>query len=300
MENKKILIVASVLLVLAVITISVALGYQKLMDTPDTGEVARIELNEPIMPGVGGPLSSGGTDPKTIQSLVDQAQRDNVDAFLVELNSPGGSVVASKDVANTISRIEQPVSCLVKEVAVSGAYWVATECDYIVADSLSTVGSIGAMSTYLEFSEFMDEQGIEYVNLTAGEHKLTGSMFQELSDEEREILEGQLDTVHQEFKDQVADERNLTEDEIEDLATGETFLGTDAYEKDLIDDTGDKETSMDYLENETNKTLSVSTYARGESFNILSLLAKRVGEGIGNSLSLEIEGNLGEEPVVFR
>ena len=71
------------------------------------------------------------------------------------LNSPGGTPFASKEIAMSIENMDKPAIAWVREYAASGAYWIASACDEIVADELSTVGSIGAMSIRPDISELM-------------------------------------------------------------------------------------------------------------------------------------------------
>ncbi len=300
MEKKTIFLLTAIVLLSTFILVAAFYGLTNLLEFSDTGTAARIKLTGTIMPGSPGMFSIDSVDPENFQRLVESAQNEGVDAFLLDINSQGGSVVASKDVARTVENIDEPVACLMRDVAVSGAYWVSTECDYIVADSLTMTGSIGVMSSYLEFTGLMDEYGIEYVNLSSGEYKLAGSPFKELTDDERQIIEDQLETVHKEFKQQVAESRNLSMEDVEELATGETFLGIDAKEKGLIDETGDRRDAINYLEEETNKSIEVKNFVRREGFNILSLLATKIGEGIGETLSIDFERDITQETYSFR
>ncbi len=300
MERKTVFLLTAIVLLSTLFLGAAFYGLINIVEYNNRGTIARIKLTGSIVPGSPGMFSVETVDPENFQRLVESAQNENVDAFLFDINSQGGSVVASKDVARTVESIEVPVACLMRDVAVSGAYWVSTECDYIVADSLTMTGSIGVMSSYLEFTGLMDEYGIEYVNLSSGEYKLAGSPFKELTDEERKIIEDQLETVHNEFKQQVAENRNLSMEDVEELATGETFLGIDAKEKGLVDETGDRRDVINYLEEETNKTLEVNNFVRREGFNILSLLATKIGEGIGETLSIDFGRDMSQEKYTFR
>ena len=286
MVSKKIIFsIIGVVLVLTAVTAVVAVNF---LPDSSTGTVGEVSIQGSIMPSTGsGMFGDQAVTPRGFRSTVDRALSSGVDGLLVKINSPGGSVVASKDVARVISDTDVPVVCQLKDSAVSGAYWVATECDKVVADSVSMTGSIGVTSAYLEFSGLMEEYGVEFVNLSSGDHKFTGSPFQELGDEERKMLEEQLETVHEEFKEQIMDSRNLTRDEVEGVSTGRTFLGSEAVEKGLIDVTGSRRDSLEILENKTNKSLEVESFDRRDSFNILSLLVESLGEGIGSTLSFE-------------
>jgi protease-4 len=169
-------------------------------DTAPDGQVAEIRLAGMIQSGGG--FSTDGTTPDGFSQLLDQARQDGSEGYLIVINSPGGSVVASKDITRAIEDLDGPVACLMKDTAASGAYWAATACDEIVADSLTLTGSIGVTSTYMEFSGLLNRLGIEYVNITAGELKDIGSPLKNMTEEERELLQSQLDTIHASFIEQ--------------------------------------------------------------------------------------------------
>ncbi|MDY6771583.1 MAG: S49 family peptidase [Candidatus Nanohaloarchaea archaeon] len=247
------------------------------------GTVAEIPVTGSIMPGDG--FSSGSVTPDGVRTLVRKAQKDGADAFMFVINSGGGSVVASKDMKRVIADIKEPTTCLMKDLAASGAYWAATACDTIVADPLTMTGSIGVRSTYLEFSGLLNRLGIEYVNLTAGRLKDAGSQYKNLTEAERRMLQDHLDAIHQAFIRDVAQARGLNVSYVEQYATGEPLLGREAERIGLVDRLGGREEALAYLENATNRSLQVKEYRGMPSFNLLSLLTTKLGQGIGRALT---------------
>lgn len=275
-------------LVLAILSIAVATLPAIYTDlSSDTGRLAVIKLDGAITSQTD--LGSTGITPESVADLTENAVNERNDVIIYEINSPGGGVVASKDVARTVNEADLPTVCLLKEVAASGGYWLASACDHIVADSLTMTGSIGVTSAYLEFSDLMERYGIEYVNLTSGQYKDMGSQYRNITDEEREKFDDILDTVHIEFVETIADNRNMSTDAVEDVATGEVFLGREAQEYGLVDTLGSKETAVDVAKNLTGTTeLRESTYQPTQQFNLFSMLFTKIGEGM-------IEGMKGEE-----
>ncbi|MDY6788642.1 MAG: signal peptide peptidase SppA [Candidatus Nanohaloarchaea archaeon] len=267
----------------------------------EKGEIAEI--------GVEGIISYNGKSseilpkarmtPDDLKKLVDEAKKDSVDAYLFRINSPGGQVVASKDMARIIESLEKPAACLMQEVAASGAYWLATECDRIFADSLTVTGSIGVSSTYLQYSGLLEEYGIKYVNLTAGRYKDMRSPYKNLTAEERDILTEQLDTVHEAFIRQVANERGMSEENVREHATGQAFMGGEAERIGLIDSIGRKKDAKEYLENRTGRKLSVKSYREQDTLDILSLLPVKIGYGIGKAFTAAQE-NIGGIEALYR
>lgn len=250
------------------------------------GKVAEIKIEGVISHSSGGSslFSDSKTTPEDIQELVDKAKKDDVEGYLFKLNSPGGAAVASKDMAQVIKRIDEPTTCLMQEVAASGAYWTAIECDQIFADQLSITGSIGVSSAYLQYSSLLEEYGVDYINLTAGKYKDIRSPYKDLKEEEREILQKQLDRVHELFKKQIAESRNLSMEKMDKYATGQTFLGQRAKKIGLVDRLGGEKEAIKQLENRTGLELETKEYEKDSDFNILSLLPVKVGYGIGKAM----------------
>lgn len=253
---------------------------------PNIAQAGVIELEGPI--SYSSDVGSKGITPQHVKSLTEKAQNNGADVLIYEINSPGGAVVASKHAAQEVKNADVPTVCLVKEVAASGGYWIASACDKIVADSLSITGSIGVTSTYLEFSGLLEQYGVEYVNLTSGEFKDMGSPYKNLTEPEREKFDKILDSVHKGFIQAVAENRGLSEQAAEDVATGEVFLGQRAQELGLVDTLGSEQDAFNVAKNMTNATeLKKSRYRPPQRFNFLSLLSSKVGEGIVEGLKNE-------------
>jgi protease-4 len=179
------------------------------------------------------------TTPHDILSLIKRVEEDpNIRGVLFEIDSSGGSVVASREMAYGIKGMEKPTLCWMGDIAASGAYWVASACDHIMADPLTLTGSIGATASYLEFSELFEKYGITYEQLTSGERKDIGTPFRNLTEEEREKLQYIIDEIFSYFLEDVRLNRGLTEEQVEQISSGDVFLAKDAVEMGLIDSLG--------------------------------------------------------------
>ena len=156
------------------------------------GNVALISVNGVIMGGDGGgSLGQTIASSKTIVSFLEDAEkRTNVKAILLEINSPGGGAVASDEIASQIKSMKKPVVSVIREVGASGGYWIASATDHVIANRMSITGSIGVISSYLEFSELMKEYGVGYERLIAGKYKDVGTPFRKLEVEEKQLLQG--------------------------------------------------------------------------------------------------------------
>jgi len=188
------------------------------------------------------------TSSTAILNYLDLAQRNpNVKGVLLEINSPGGTVVASKEIADKVKQMNKPVVSYIREIGTSGAYWIASSSSVIVADPLSITGSIGVIGSYLEFSELLEKYGVTYQRLVSGSYKDTGSPFKELTEEEKKILQSKIDLIHLRFVTDVSKNRNLPIEKVKELSTGMFYLGAEAKYYGLIDEVGNEETAINIL-----------------------------------------------------
>lgn len=240
------------------------------------GEAAIIKLSGSIQPSSQG-FSPDGITPEQVRDLTSEALTKNPDAVIYEINSGGGAVVASKEVMRSIDSVEKPTICRIRDIGASGAYLASLGCDRIVADSASLTGSIGVKASYLEFSGLLDRMGIEYVNLTAGEKKDAGSRYRNITEEEKKLLQQKIDEVHQQFVTVVEKRRNLSEDEVSRVRTGEAFLGEQAKRYGLVDRLGGRKTALEVAENITGKEMKAVEVEKPEQFSLLSMLMSDLG-----------------------
>ena len=168
----------------------------------------------------------------------DAEEEEGIDAILVEINSPGGTPVASERIAERLHNSSVPVVVLIGDIAASGGYMVAAAADHIVASPMSDVGSIGVNMSYVEESKKHEEDGVTYVQLTSAEFKDAGSPDRAITDAERELFQKDLDMLHKEFVNMVAEYRGLEVSTVERLANGASMPGARALEEKLVDSLG--------------------------------------------------------------
>ncbi|MEM4755541.1 MAG: signal peptide peptidase SppA [Candidatus Woesearchaeota archaeon] len=193
--------------------------------------------------------------------LIDQAEEDpQIKAVVFEIESPGGYVVPSEEIANKIKTMKKPTVAVIRNVGASGAYWIASATDYVIASKVSITGSIGVQSSYLDFAGLMRRYNVTYNRLTGGEYKDMGSPFKELSEDERVKLAKKINMIHQYFANEVAANRNISSEKMQEIATGEFYLGVEALELGLIDQIGNMDTAKKYLEEKLGKSVSYQYY----------------------------------------
>jgi len=188
---------------------------------------------------------------ETILDYLNQIEKNNdIEAIIVEIDSFGGSPVASEEIMNALKKSSKPIATVVREVALSGGYLIATATDRIFASELSDIGAIGVTMSYLDYSQKNKEEGIIYQQLSSGKFKDTGDPDKALSAEEKELLMRDTNLMHEIFIRNVATNRNLDIEKVRELADGSSMLGMAAKENGLIDEIGDINDAKEWLENQ--------------------------------------------------
>jgi protease-4 len=168
---------------------------------------------------------------------------------LLWVDSPGGSAEASDLIHREVVRVKEkkPVVAYFGEIAASGGYYVAAHANAIVAQPLGLTGSIGVVSARLLASELLDRVGVRTEVLRTGPHADFYSPHRPLSDEERAIMNRELDAFYDSFVALVADGRGRPVDDIEPLARGRVWLAADAHRHGLVDELGGMDAAMERL-----------------------------------------------------
>jgi len=220
------------------------------------GDIATIEIKgEIIAYFVYAPVSDkddfGFADAVSSEEVAacvnDMQNDDNIKAVIVEINSYGGSPVASEEIMNALKGLDKPIAAVVREGAVSGAYLIATAADRIFASELSDIGGIGVTMSYLDYSQQNEADGIIYQQLSSGKFKDAGDPNRPLTDEEKELFMRDTKLVHEMFIRNVATNRNLDIKKVRELADGSSMLGAAAKENGLIDEIGDRNSAENWL-----------------------------------------------------
>ncbi|MBD3260018.1 signal peptide peptidase SppA [Candidatus Woesearchaeota archaeon] len=300
MRNKSWLIIV-IVIILAVLSFIIAMIYAAY--SGETGEiklggktadVALIKISGPILgekqPGL---FAIGGSVSPVISDYLKKAKENpRMKAILLEINSPGGTVVASKEIAAAVedAKTKKPVVAWIREVGASGGYWIASSADFIVADEMSITGSIGVLGSYVSFSGLMQDYNVTYERLVGGQYKDAGSPLKELTEEERELLQVRIDLIHEAFIRKVAEDRNLPYENAKAAATGMFYLGTQAKELGLIDQLGSKKEVKDYLKNKLQvEKLKFIEYKKKPTFldalmQVMSQSFFYLGKGISSGM----------------
>lgn len=185
---------------------------------------------------------NGSIDAKEVTSLREEitailAVAGEGDEVLLRLESGGGMVHGYGLASSQLDRIKAaglPLTIAVDKVAASGGYMMACVADKIVSAPFAIVGSIGVIAQIPNFNKLLKKHDIEFEQMTAGEYKRTLTMFGENTDKARDKFKQELEETHDLFKDFIRQHRPALE--LEKVATGEHWFGTQAKALGLIDE----------------------------------------------------------------
>ncbi|WP_284011983.1 signal peptide peptidase SppA [Halobaculum litoreum] len=213
--------------------------------------VAEVAVEGPITrdgSGGGVPPSPGSPGADDVIDQIERADDDpNAEALLVKLNTPGGQIVPSEDIRLAAERFDGPTIGYATDTCASGGYAIAVGCDELWAREGSVVGSIGVIGSRPNVHELAERLGVSYEQFTAGEYKDAGLPLKEVSPDERAYLQGIVDDYYDQFVAQVAEGRDMDEAAVRDTEA-RVFLGTEAYDRGLVDGLGDREAVLDRVE----------------------------------------------------
>lgn len=255
-----------------------------------TYSVAEVAVEGPITRDGRGPLPSmpGGTPADDVVEQIEAADDDdNARALLLKLNTPGGEVGASDDIREAARAFDGPTLAYATDLCASGGYWIASGCDALWARDHSLVGSIGVIMSRINATGLAEKIGLTYERFAAGKYKDAGMPLKELTDDEREYLQGLTDGFYEDFVERVAAGVDLDPENVRETEA-KIYLGEEAHERGLVDALGRREDVEAALEDELDVPVSVRRFEPSRSLrqrlrsNALEL-AYAVGAGAASA-----------------
>ena len=182
---------------------------------------------------------------ENISLLIKNARKEkNLKALVLRVNTPGGSAFASELIREElmeIKNLEIPIIVSMGGVAASGGYWIAAETDFIFAHETTVTGSIGVAAILFNAQETakkigINEDGIEKTPFSSGLNN--GLFLTTPSDRLINLIQGSVDRLYDNFIGIVSRGRNLSLDQVNNIARGRVWSGSDALNKGLVDAIG--------------------------------------------------------------
>jgi protease-4 len=211
--------------------------------------IAVVDVNTPLtVEGMEATLFSegypGSDDLAAVFNMLDK--REDVAAVVIVFNSPGGSVVATREVYSSVKAMDKPTVSYFREVAASGAYYIAAGTDHIVSEPNALTGSIGVVATFTDMSGLFENLGVNVTAVTSGAHKDIGNPARPMTESEYNITKALVDEVFSEFKQIILDNRANRLDPVlfPQALDGRILSGRQAKSAGLVDELGSKKDAV--------------------------------------------------------
>jgi protease-4 len=178
---------------------------------------------------------------ETVRQLKSLEANPLVKGILIRVDSPGGVVTPSHEIYEEIRRVRDdgtPIIVSMGTLAASGGYYVSAPATLIVANPQTLTGSIGVIMEFPVLKGMMDKLGVKVEVVKSRVHKDIGSPFRDMTDRDRELLQGVVTDVYDQFVAIVSIERDIPEDSVRAFADGRIMTGRQALALGLVDTLG--------------------------------------------------------------
>lgn len=202
-------------------------------------KIAVVYATGDIVQGEGDQESIGGA--KLSRVLRSVRMDESIKAVVLRVNSPGGDGLASDIILREVSLIkeEKPIVVSMGNLAASGGYYIACQADKIYANPTTITGSIGVFGLIPNFQGFFNNKlGITFDGIKTNENADFIGVTQPLTDFQEEVIQNEIDRFYETFINHVSSGRNMSFDEVDEIAQGRVWSGRDAIEIGLVDEMG--------------------------------------------------------------
>lgn len=177
---------------------------------------------------------------EVVRNLREFTRRDDLDAIVVRIDSPGGAVAPSQEVyaAMRAASKKKPVVASMGSVAASGGFWAALGADWIFAQPGSVTGSIGVVSQVADLRGVAELLRVRFRTFKSGPLKDSGNPFREMTPEDEAHFMSLIDDIYAQFTELVAERRDLDMERVRALADGRVMTGRAAKAAGLVDELG--------------------------------------------------------------
>ncbi len=214
-------------------------------------------------PFLGADILGSDSFSRTLRQVKDD---DSIEAVVVRIDSPGGDAIASDQMWREMNRLgkEKPLIISMSDLAASGGYYIAMTDAPIVAYPGTMTGSIGIFYGKLNLRGLYDKIGVSKEILTRGKFAAIDSDYRGYSAAERDKLRQELEVFYRNFVQKVADARGREWDEIDQIAQGRVWVGSQAAANGLVDELGGLDRAIEMAKEaaglETTEKVTLVTY----------------------------------------
>ena len=208
-------------------------------------KIAVVYAQGDIVDGKGNNDEIGGD--RFAQTLRELRNNDAVKAVVLRVNSPGGSGLASDVIWREVGllKAKKPVIVSMGDYAASGGYYISCNATKIVAEPTTLTGSIGVFGILPNLKKLWnDKLSITFDGVGTGKFSDFGDINRPLNDEEKLVIQNEIDSFYHTFKSRVADGRHINIDTVQSIAQGRVWIGDQAVKLGLVDTIGNLATAI--------------------------------------------------------
>ncbi|MBI4824518.1 MAG: signal peptide peptidase SppA [Nitrospirae bacterium] len=227
-----------------------------------------------------------------IEELNKYVEEPSIKAIVIRVDSPGGAVAPAQEIYEEVKKavLKKKVVVSMGSVAASGGYYVSAPATKVVANPGTLTGSIGVIMEIPNIEGLMNKIGVKTEVVKSGKYKDMASAFRKLRDNQRKILQGVLDDVHEQFIKAVSEGRKIPIEKVRDMADGRVFTGRQARELGLVDELGNLEDAINLAATLAGIKGKPEVVTKKDKFSLLSLLRGNLKEELRDMIpSLNIK-----------
>jgi protease-4 len=189
-------------------------------------------------------------EPERLAAIEKIATHHHIKAVILHINSPGGEVFGSESLYHALRKLgeKKPLVAVMDGVAASGGYMIATSAERIFASASTSTGSIGVVVRSYEVTELAQKLGIGLNTFKTSQYKASMNTFEKVTPEVEEAIKEQLTDVQELFLNIVQERRKIEMSKLQEIANGKVYLGKRALALKLIDEIGDEESALKWLQ----------------------------------------------------
>lgn len=201
-----------------------------------------------------GEIGSGEGDENTVgegsmrRSLQEARKDENIKAIVLRIDSPGGSALTSDLIWREIELTKKvkPVVVSMGNLAASGGYYIACNGNRIFAENNTITGSIGVFGVLPNFTTLSNRIGINTEQVSTHENAAGYSVFKPLDEKFRKVTQESVEHIYSIFVNRVAEGRDMSFAEVDSIAQGRVWSGSEALKIGLVDEIGGMDDALNY------------------------------------------------------
>lgn len=201
--------------------------------------IAIVRVEGPIeLVSPSGPFGKPSGAEAVVKRLAELEKDSSIKAIVLRINSPGGTIAATQEIYQKIMSLRKKniiVVASMGDIAASGGYYIASACNFIVANYGTITGSIGVIAFTPNLKNLMDKFGIKMNVIKSGKYKDIMASHRDMTPEERIMLQEMIDASYYKFVSDIATGRSMNQNDILPIADGRVMNGATALKYKLID-----------------------------------------------------------------